>query len=304
MTQEQIEKEFKKIKRLICCSAATPLRFGVLGEDDTGIEARAFTTNDDFQLLLDGVDGTKNIFLRNSYGVGSQFSEVSLQSSSFIARGQESVTGTGQFSLSNLTMSMSSDNQAFYQAENGYLMLQLGWQDKLFQIGDVDANYNGTKITIDDANLIVAVTNIPLEIPSSDADRLLFQSDGDTQIKATTISDLLGYKVYTALLTQRGTAAPTAVILKNTLGGIPTWTREGLGKYRATLANTFNVSKTAVLITASTENLQTDEVAIGVARFDYGTNDDYIEIVTGDPSFWGQVDNALSKTTIEIRVYN
>lgn len=53
MTQEQIEKEFKKkIKRLICCSAATPLRFGVLGEDDTGIEARAFTTNDDFQLLL------------------------------------------------------------------------------------------------------------------------------------------------------------------------------------------------------------------------------------------------------------
>ena len=36
-----------------------------------------------------------------------------------------------------------------------------------------------------------------------------------------------GYKVYTALLTQAGAAAPVATILQNTTGGTFTWARTG-----------------------------------------------------------------------------
>ena len=49
----------------------------------------------------------------------------------------------------------------------------------------------------------------------------------------------LGIKVYRALLTQTGTAAPTATVLQNTLGGTLVWTRLNVGEYKATLASAF-----------------------------------------------------------------
>jgi hypothetical protein len=54
------------------------------------------------------------------------------------------------------------------------------------------------------------------------------------------------YKVYTALLTQSGTSAPTATVLENTLGGTVVWTRNSGGSYTATLSGAFPASKTWV----------------------------------------------------------
>lgn len=53
-----------------------------------------------------------------------------------------------------------------------------------------------------------------------------------------------GVKVYRAMVTQAGTAAPVATVLENTLGGTVVWTRLGPGLYAATLAGAFTVSKT------------------------------------------------------------
>jgi len=52
------------------------------------------------------------------------------------------------------------------------------------------------------------------------------------------------YKVYTALLTQSGTSAPTATVLENNLGGTVVWTRTGGGSYVATLSGAFTSNKT------------------------------------------------------------
>lgn len=53
-------------------------------------------------------------------------------------------------------------------------------------------------------------------------------------------------KVYRALLTQRGTDAPEATVLENTLGGTVVWTYNNVGIYIATLAGAFTANKTAL----------------------------------------------------------
>jgi hypothetical protein len=52
-------------------------------------------------------------------------------------------------------------------------------------------------------------------------------------------ADARPYKVYSALLSQTGTSAPTAVILENTLGGTPVFSYVGEGEYRMTLSGAF-----------------------------------------------------------------
>jgi hypothetical protein len=53
---------------------------------------------------------------------------------------------------------------------------------------------------------------------------------------------ILGYRSYTALLSQTGTDAPVATVLENTIGNI-VWTRESVGKYRGTLTGAFTLNK-------------------------------------------------------------
>jgi hypothetical protein len=54
------------------------------------------------------------------------------------------------------------------------------------------------------------------------------------------------YKVYRAILTQTGTAAPVATVLENTFSGTIVWSRMMGGWYQATLANAFTVNKTMI----------------------------------------------------------
>ena len=58
------------------------------------------------------------------------------------------------------------------------------------------------------------------------------------------------YKVYTAIVYQTGTSAPTATVLENSLGSTVTWTRNSTGWYVATITNSlFSQGKTVVFIT-------------------------------------------------------
>jgi len=99
------------------------------------------------------------------------------------------------------------------------------------------------------------------------------------------------YKVYTALLTQSGTSAPTATVMENNLGGTVVWTYVGDSDYRGTLSGAFTQTKTAIF-------WQTGYDA--VAKFDcYRLNDNAIEIQNPDTG----LDGTLNYRTIEIRVY-
>ena len=115
-----------------------------------------------------------------------------------------------------------------------------------------------------------------------------------TQIATTAFvlanSSARPYKVYTALISQSGTSAPTATVLENTLGGTVVWTRTGSGSYVGTLAGVFTTNKTVIFVNNSD------------AAFGYG-----VALNTGDGTIhWengadGRMNN--TGTMIEIRVY-
>ena len=104
------------------------------------------------------------------------------------------------------------------------------------------------------------------------------------------------YKVYTALLTQSGTASPTAVVLENTIGNI-TWSRLDTGDYNATLNGSFTLNKT---FTSITPVLNNDYNTINISSND---SIDSINIQVFNASIY-PVDDVLCSTPIEIRVYN
>ena len=110
------------------------------------------------------------------------------------------------------------------------------------------------------------------------------------QIAGFANSYSLGYTVYTALLTQAGTAAPVATILQNTTGGAIVWTRTGTGAYTATISSSlFTSNKTIVFINGGNPNLATI----------YWANPTTTTVTISTPVS----DSKLTGASIEIRVY-
>jgi hypothetical protein len=104
------------------------------------------------------------------------------------------------------------------------------------------------------------------------------------------------YKVYTALLSQTGTNAPTATILENTTGQTVTLVRVNVGVYQISL--TAPQSKTFVLSTpASNHIFQHISVAGGGTAVNISTASLVGSTIT-------PTDGLLQMTPIEIRVYN
>ena len=58
-------------------------------------------------------------------------------------------------------------------------------------------------------------------LPSTGDGRFLVYSKQFNELANRVVNP--GYKIYRALLTQSGTSAPTAIVLENTLGVIPTF---------------------------------------------------------------------------------
>lgn len=106
------------------------------------------------------------------------------------------------------------------------------------------------------------------------------------------------YKVYTALLSQSGTSAPTATVLENTLGGTIVWTRSNTGQYVGTLTGAFTDQKTIIFVnrsnpsaTAFDTNMAANVININTVGYTTFSNSAYVD---------GQTNSA----SIEIRVYN
>ncbi len=101
----------------------------------------------------------------------------------------------------------------------------------------------------------------------------------------------LGYTVYTALITQAGTAAPVATILKNNTGATFTWARTSSGTYTITASsNVFTNNKTIVFY-----NLGEYEAS---SRYPWvRTSDTIIKLPLGG-------DGRITNGSFEIRVYS
>jgi hypothetical protein len=110
---------------------------------------------------------------------------------------------------------------------------------------------NGKKVCLLTAAISAGVTTTSLEagtyaVTTNATGRYqLFVSNGTVWLDA----GKGGTAVYDAVLAQAGTAAPTATIHENTLGGTPTLGRTSAGIYTITLTGKFTVSKTLIQVT-------------------------------------------------------
>ncbi len=102
-------------------------------------------------------------------------------------------------------------------------------------------------------------------------------------------------KVYRALVTQAGTAAPTATVLENTLGGTPVWTRSSAGTYLCTLAGIFLQLKTHLLIQSNNQNL---DCITFISRSD--NNAFYVNTRTLANA---GTDDILQETSVQVLIY-
>ena len=105
------------------------------------------------------------------------------------------------------------------------------------------------------------------------------------------------YKVYSALVSQVGTNAPTAIILENTLGVIPTWGRTNVGDYFVQAFGKFTLDKTTISIGIPNFSLFISAPALPIV------DQDTLRLVTKS-ALDVNTDSRLKKTFIEIRVYN
>ncbi len=103
------------------------------------------------------------------------------------------------------------------------------------------------------------------------------------------------YKVYTALLTQTGTNAPTATVLENTLGGTISWSYSNIGVYGASLPISISQAKTICFISSGVTN-----VNIFGAGYANGSS---IQISNRQPNGLYS-DSLMTNVNLEIRVYN
>lgn len=106
----------------------------------------------------------------------------------------------------------------------------------------------------------------------------------------------IAMKQYIALLSQVGTAHPTYVIMKNTLGQIA-WARADTGKYQGTLSGAFPADTT--WLNGAIHNIDATETTLNVAF--KRISDNVIEIQTGTSG--DLLDGLLTSQPIEIRVY-
>jgi len=104
----------------------------------------------------------------------------------------------------------------------------------------------------------------------------------------------LQYKIFRALVSQTGTADPTLIVLLNTLGGVPTIARTGVGTYVLTLAGAFPQTKSFMQLTSIDQGIR-----VGIGN---NSEPDSVVLSTGIVS-GGAADSFLYYNPLEIKVY-
>jgi hypothetical protein len=139
-----------------------------------------------------------------------------------------------------------------------------------------------------------AADNTALQVPAITA-------DGSKAYKVT-VKDLWPYTMYTALVSQATTAAPTATVLQKTISGTATWTRSSAGIYvLKILPAPFTANKTVAFFTGTTANTIFTKI-----NYQYLSDStlQFRSAVPGVTTIDSLVDGKLSGVPLEIRVYH
>jgi hypothetical protein len=153
------------------------------------------------------------------------------------------------------------------------------------------------------------ISSYPLITPKA-GDLILFTETYDASAvspmsgnptRATTLGEVaalsnainLGYKSYTALLTQSGAVAPVPTVLQNKTAGTFVWTYTGVGQYKITATNVVMAAdKTIVFL----NNGSTSAIDPNLYwALDVGSNSITIRC---------NADSILASASFEIRVYS
>jgi len=126
----------------------------------------------------------------------------------------------------------------------------------------------------------------------------LFRQVGGIGTRVKTLEGGGGIKRYKALLTQSGTDAPTAVILENTLGEVPTFSYSASGEYKMTSNGKFT-GKTFLIIGSATDG-DPSGLSQDVDAFVYSINE--IIFISRD-TIDDPTNGLLENTSILIEVY-
>jgi hypothetical protein len=154
------------------------------------------------------------------------------------------------------------------------------------------ATYNGNEIAVVDSPDFTGTPTVPTATVGTNTDQA-----ASCAFVLANAGGGASYLVYTALISQSGTSAPTATVLENTLGGTVTWSYNSTGSYQGTLsAGAFTTNKTAFYITPSVNSSQFTFQAVTTTQCQIIAQNNF----TGVPSV---ANNQLSNTTVEIRVY-
>lgn len=157
----------------------------------------------------------------------------------------------------------------------------------------------GTVLSMSDTGVISAASfNGSAALTGTPTAPTAAAGNNTTQIATTAFvqTSARPYKAYAALISQTGTAAPTAIVLENTLGGTVVWTRSATGTYVGTLTAAFTASKTIAFIQKNQTGGLDDNFVVGRATADT------VGISTTNGT--ALIDSLLSSTSLEIRVYN
>lgn len=228
-----------------------------------------------------GVDKFGNGFFNGSIRTNSDIdlNRNSLTSSAPI---RFSTSGTNDWFIGQSPLGMSTKNLSFYSYGTNSIVFDLNQTtgESTFS-GNITAPFFKGSATL---------TGTPTA-PTATA------GTNTTQIATTAfVQAIRPYKVYTALLTQSGTSAPTAIVLENTLGGTVVWTYSAVGSYTGTLTGEFTANKTTALVQNGQYN--------GVDAISRVLTVDTVRVMTVNSSGTLTDSNGLQNSMFEIRVYN
>ena len=100
------------------------------------------------------------------------------------------------------------------------------------------------------------------------------------------------YEVYTILISQSSTSDPTAIVLENTTGEKPTFSRIDVGVYGINATGLFTSDKTFCMINSGDDNFSI-----------FRNSADQVRITTADAA-GAATDGLLTKVEVEIRIYS
>ena len=133
-----------------------------------------------------------------------------------------------------------------------------------------------------------------LTTPQPSDELYIVDNSGAPASKKITRQYLLGYIEYVALLTQTGTDAPTATVIKNDTGATVAWTRVIQGLYTGTFSSAIlTADKVAVIIVPPSTNR-----VLCASRSGTST----VAVSTQNAAF-ALTDALLGNTLIIIRIY-